>query len=100
MGNGASVSQPVSSRTTEPYNQRFILPSKKCPACKRSPNRITCISTENVSTDLSRLPEKVFRVLVDPSGKGYTVDELGIDLNVSIGKLAYLHKADDPTFNF
>ena len=46
--------------------------------------------------DISSLPEKVFRVLVDPIGKGYTVDETDVDFNLfAAGK----HNFSKPPFS-
>ena len=78
MGNSASISQSQSHRRDMPPSKSIL--SQSSPSC------LECISTESLvcfSSDILRLPEKVFRVLVDPSGKGYTVDEKSIDLNIS-----------------
>ena len=88
MGNSASVSHPPSPRLTKKprCHKSVMLPCKGIFCRSSTPSCLVCISTESLacfSTDISRLPEKVFRVLVDPSGKGYTVDEDSIDLNLS-----------------
>ena len=63
----------------------------RCQLCVTQPSKrifsgissvcLGCCLTNSLSMDISSLPEKVFRVLVDPIGKGYTVDETDVDFN-------------------